>query len=112
MEVSSYCGKENTCVPLSMIGQACISTYYCAADAFCENGTCAAKRTSGSCEQSPNDACASSSYCDPNRECQPRKPTGAACASYSECQPTHLCRDGTCRKYTVAGKDVCQGGLG
>jgi hypothetical protein len=88
------------------IGEAC-STAFCAGEAFCDQGICAPKRTSGPC--SPLiESCAATAYCDAWGECQLRKPRGEACISGMECQATDIC-EGTCRMWILASAQVCSG---
>jgi hypothetical protein len=76
------------------IGGPCTSI--CANDVFCDNGVCAAKRTSGPCNLI-NAACADVAYCDPaTQQCVLRKMTGETRTTFDECPEGDVCH-GTCR---------------
>jgi hypothetical protein len=105
-----YCDGSNACATVPGIGQACMTGLQCGAQAFCDNGICAAKRTSGSCGEF-NDGCADTAYCEWNtQQCHPRKPTGASCATSVECA-TDACVAGACRAPTIASAESCRGGF-
>jgi hypothetical protein len=106
-----YCDRAHGCAAAPALGQACTSDTPCAGDAFCDNGACVAKRTTGPCEQF-GDSCAATAYCETStRECQPRKSTGAACTTGAECSTRDRCTDGTCRTPTIATESSCMGNL-
>jgi hypothetical protein len=103
-----YCNAMSTCTAAPAIGEACTSIAACAGDTFCDGGVCIAKRTTGSCGQRL-DGCANSSHCDANFQCIPRQATGAACAKDFDCAATDDCKDGTCRRRTIARDTTCKG---
>lgn len=111
-----FCGPDFTCQTIPALGEACTVGSPCAGDAFCQAGTCAPKRSTGTCSDA-SDACASSAFCDfTSRQCLPRKGAGEPCSSGSECQSPNLCLSsgdapsaGTCKRPTVATEDICLG---
>jgi hypothetical protein len=75
-----YCSGIQKCATNPAIDGPCTSI--CANDAFCDNGVCAAKRTSGSCNPF-NGACADVAYCDSaTQQCMLRKMTGQTCTIF------------------------------
>jgi hypothetical protein len=101
-----YCEHANGCAKMLSIGEACSTGAFCAGEAFCDQGICAAKRTSGPC--GPIDSCAATAYCSADGQCQLRKARGEACTSNGECPTTDLC-DGSCRQRNVASPQLCSG---
>jgi hypothetical protein len=106
-----YCGITRTCATIPVIGEPCaMSTVPCTDDAYCDNGVCAARRTSGPCMQYDT-SCAATAYCDPSRlQCVLRKSTGEACTTTIECPNGTIC-EGTCRARTLASAAICMGNL-
>ena len=105
-----FCDRATrTCALQPDIGEPCDVAHACRSDAFCEDGLCAAKRTSGSCGPEFN-GCASSAFCSTGtpRECQPRRDRGAACGFDDQCAATTECAANTCRGVTLANKDTCK----
>ena len=100
-----YCESAIGCAKIPAIGEAC-STDFCAGEAFCDQGICAPKRTSGPCGLI--DSCAATAYCAADGQCELRKATGEACTSDRECPTTDLC-DGTCRLRTFVSAQLCSG---
>ena len=79
-----YCSQTQVCTPLAQIGEACESGG-CVTGAFCDAGTCAAQRDSGSCSDA-QDACSANSFCDiTSGQCTPKKAAGAVCNQSSDC---------------------------
>ena len=106
-----FCDSTFHCAVQPALGQTCTNNTPCAGEAFCDNGTCAAKRTTGPCGQS-NNGCAATAYCDTaTGQCTARKSTGATCATSSECSTTDRCTGGTCRKRSLASASACMGNL-
>jgi hypothetical protein len=106
-----YCDATFTCVATPGLNEPCTVNTVCAGDAFCDNGRCAAKRTSGPCAQFDG-ACAEAAYCDvAAQQCQLKKSTGAPCAAFDECKSPDRCTDGVCRTPTVVSEKACRGDL-
>jgi hypothetical protein len=106
-----YCDSSNACATVPGIGQACMTGIQCGAQAFCDNGTCVAKRTSGSCGQR-SDGCADTAYCEwSTQQCYARRPTGAPCATSVQCTIGDGCTGGACRAPTIASAESCRGGF-
>ena len=105
------CGVTRTCAAIPAIGQPCaMSSVQCTDDAFCDNGICAPRRTSGPCTQFDT-RCAATAYCDTSTlQCRPRKSTGDACMTTTECPTRNIC-EGTCRMRTIASAATCAGNL-
>jgi hypothetical protein len=105
---SLFCDQQTRqCTSRPDIGQACDSANWCRSNAFCENGLCTEKRTSGPCGQN-GEACASTAYCDyaTSPQCHPRKDRGETCGLDEQCAVTDRCAK-TCRGLTIASKDTC-----
>jgi hypothetical protein len=106
-----YCDDTHICATMPAQNQPCTTNTICAGEAYCDNGLCAAKHTSGSCGQL-NDGCASTAYCDTaTQQCQLRKSTGAVCTISNECPTTDTCNNATCRTRTIASASACRGNL-
>jgi hypothetical protein len=101
-----YCDSVNGCATTPAIGEACSTDAFCAGEAFCDQGICAEKRTSGPCGLI--DSCAATAYCAADGQCQLRKATGETCTSDSACPKREVC-DGTCRLPTIASTELCSG---
>ncbi|HEY3667201.1 MAG TPA: hypothetical protein VGL19_14425 [Polyangiaceae bacterium] len=94
-----HCSSQTqVCIAFAQVGQACESQG-CVAGAFCDAGTCAAMRDSGSCLAAP-DACSNKSFCDATGQCLPKKADGAPCEQSSDCA-SDVCSVG------VSGARVC-----
>ncbi|HEX7451155.1 MAG TPA: hypothetical protein VF294_02680, partial [Polyangiaceae bacterium] len=80
-----YCSSQTqVCTPLAQVGKAC-ELGGCVTGAFCDAGTCAAQRDSGSCSDGP-EACSAHSYCEfTTGQCTPKKAAGAVCNESSDC---------------------------
>jgi hypothetical protein len=100
-----YCDRANGCAKMPSIGEAC-STAFCAGEAFCDQGICAAKGTSGPCGLI--DSCAAIAYCGSDGQCQMRKTRGEACLTDGECPTGDFC-EGTCRLRTIVSAQLCSG---
>jgi hypothetical protein len=96
-----HCSSQTqVCIAFAQIGQACESGS-CASGAFCDAGTCAAQRDSGSC-LTASDACSSKSFCDGTGQCLLKKADGAACQESSECASDSCSQN-------ASGAGVCGG---
>ena len=109
------CGPDFICHTAPAFGEACFVGFPCAGDSFCEAGTCARKRATGSCGEA-SDACDSSAFCDlTSRECRAKKSDGEACSSSGECKSPSLClsqdgpSSGTCGRPSIVNEQVCLG---
>ena len=80
-----YCSPQTqVCASLAQVGTAC-EFGGCVTGAFCDAGTCAAQRDSGSCSDGP-EACSANSFCDiTSGQCAPKKAGGAVCNQSSDC---------------------------
>jgi hypothetical protein len=106
-----YCDGAHACARQPALDQPCTFTTTCAGEAFCDNGVCVPKRTSGPCGEL-NDGCAVTAYCDlTTRQCALRKSIGDPCSSGAECAVTDTCAAGTCRERTIATRSLCNGNL-
>ncbi len=112
-----YCTSSTPEEPLRVcaiepkVGEACPSNV-CEEGAFCQEGTCAAKRgEGGSCDR---DSACLSDYCDydwmtESGACSERSKTGGSCESEDDClRIRDRCVDGTCVEPKVG--DACEGG--
>jgi hypothetical protein len=106
------CGVDHRCVPIPGIGEPCTFSTVCKEGAFCDvNGTCSAKRDTGSCQGGTFDACSDRTYCDfdAGGECSPRKADGAACTGNDDECASNSCSGGTCRPDVPVNADLCAG---
>lgn len=112
-----YCPAPGmTCQPLRELGQSC-TPYSCVSGAFCDAGTCAARRSSGSC--GPVDfPCSADSFCN-SEQCELKRPLGAACKGDTWCQvkqcvypeTSNADNSGTCSSNSLANEKACTGEL-
>jgi hypothetical protein len=107
-----YCDARTfACTQMPALDEPCTAGTSCAGEAFCDNGVCTAKRTSGSCGEL-NNGCAEGVYCEmASRQCMPLKTPGAACTASFECADNYRCADGACQKRTIASAASCRGNL-
>jgi hypothetical protein len=107
-----YCDSTFRCARHPTVGEPCSAApgIPCAGDAYCDLGTCTARRATGSCATT-SAACALTTYCDVAQQCVPRKSTGAACQSSEECLSSDQCVNGACLKRSIASASKCRGNL-
>jgi hypothetical protein len=101
------CGPSGTCEKIPALSEAC-TFGGCAADAFCDQGRCAALRdVGGTCNSF--DECVTTAFCDTTaRTCAAKKTNGASCDTELECQ-SGSCQAGKCAGRVLATATSCQG---
>lgn len=88
----------------------------CAIGAFCESGTCVAKRTIGAtCDPALDESCVDGAFCSRGGVCEADLADGETCMRTVECSSASHCNGGTCVPRPGAGEpcfDACLGDLG
>lgn len=109
-----YCSDNGVCATLIPIGQPCPSQDGCVSAAYCDSGTCVARKAAGSPCTSYSDECKDGAYCaDPtgsgNGICTNLKADGAACTDFQECQSGD-CENGKCTSGgSIVSPQLCSG---
>ncbi len=107
-----YCAGNGVCAAMIPIGQPCPDYSGCVDGAYCDSGTCAAKRAAGSSCSSFSNECKDGTYCaDPAHTgtgtCTNKKADGQACSSFDECQSEN-CQNGKCSSGGIS-PSMCSG---
>ncbi|MGC4119802.1 MAG: hypothetical protein QM765_35550 [Myxococcales bacterium] len=89
------------CRAFSKEGEACQDQFWCETGLFCLSGKCAKKRSSGPCPTLYE--CAADTYCD-DGTCVRPQPVGDRCRTNADCGTMVPCIDGLCSPWSHVGE--------